>query len=80
MIIIATHGQKDENRCIPCFTVQSKRGMWCSIWATEDKTFPSTEENMNANVMLDCFLKMTNIHHDKIRKIPNEQDILRTCT
>lgn len=80
MIIIATHGQKDENRCIPYFTVKSKRGMWCSIWANEDKTCPTSEENMNANDMLDLFLKMTNIHHGKMRNIPNEEDFVFICT
>lgn len=73
-------GQKDENRCIPCFTVQSKRGMWCSIWAAEDKTCPRTEENMSANVMLDCFLTIMNSRHDKVRNIRDKKDILCICT
>lgn len=79
MIIIVTDGEKDENRHIPSFTVQGKGGMWCFIWGTEDKTCPNTEENMSANVILECFLKINNIHRNKAMKHQDEEDIPCTC-
>ncbi|XP_056014700.1 uncharacterized protein LOC125673288 isoform X3 [Ostrea edulis] len=78
MMIIVSHGRRCEKSCNPSFTVSSKVRMWCSIWGAEDNTCPNTEENMNANIMLDCFLKIINSQCAKMMDINGKEGI--PCT
>ncbi|XP_062582168.1 uncharacterized protein LOC134243948 [Saccostrea cucullata] len=77
MIFVVACETADQETPIPAFTMDSKVCMWALVCGCNENKCTETEENIRANIILDCFLSIIPIPKQAMMDVDKDANYVR---